>query len=333
MTGDSCEKDDNLVTVNKEIISSSNADESADKSSHELATSLCSYNSASLPTVSEDFTTLVTTSCNTQPPSSVSTFAATSVDVSLSASAMDGKNSAIIADAAPINTVANSTLPQDSSCKTIPVSSDTVDVNSTPINSSLSMTTSTSVVTEPKLTVGSSTGAIPTNSLKLDSSMVKTEQKNLSYVPFQAPAATKAKMSTYDSSKVAAEMAEIDSFLKSLASGTSGGSSNNHDSTKPAPLVSSSKAAVNDIVVKPATGGSALGRIAQSYGDSDESSSSSSDESEDEELGATAGSKIATAPDAVAMDTSEVEQSMKKVAVSSDSSDSSSSSGSDDELG
>jgi len=325
-----CEKTEN---DNKEIAESSNAKESAEKT--ELAT-LVSPVSSSLPIVSDNSTTGVIADCNTQLPLA-STDTATSMDISVSANVADGKSSVVTADVVPINTVASSGLPQGCSNKMIPTSSDAVTSNSSPMNSSSNvsalplLSASTSVVTEPNLNVDSSTSGIPTNP---NSSAVKTEQKNLSYIPFQVPAAHKAKTSAYDSSKVAAEMAEIDSFLKSLASGANGGSNDSHNPTKPVPLSSSSTAAVNDIVVRPAAGGSALGRIAQSYGDSDESSSSSSDESEDEELGATADNKMATAPAAVAMDTSEVEQSMKKVVVSSDNGDSSSSSScSDDELG
>ena len=315
-SGGLCEKAEN---DNREIVDSPN--ENADITAN--AVSQVGDSLTSLPVASENTTTLATTTCNIQ-PSSVSTVAAASVDMSTLASAADGKNSVVTADVVPTT---NSMPLQDSSSRT---SSDTANVMSTPINSSSNMLTSallsasTSVVTKSNLNVGSSTA---TNS---NSSEVKPEQKNLSYTPFKAPLATQAKMSVYDSNKVAAEMAEIDSFLKSLASGTSGRSS---ATTKPAPLSSGSKAAVNDIVVKPAADGSALGRIAQSYGDSDESSSSSSDESEDEEQGATVGIKMVTAPATVAMDTSEVEQSMKKVVVSSDSSDSSSSSSSDNELG
>jgi len=314
-SGGLCEKAEN---DNREIVDSPN--ENADKTA--TSVSQVSDSLISLPIASDNTTTLAATASNIQ-PSSVSTVAIASVDISASASAADGKSSVVTADVVPI---ANSMPLQDSSSR---ASGDTANVMATPLNSSSSMLTSallsasTSVVTKSNLNVGSSTA---TNS---NSSVVKPEQKNLSYTPFQSPLPTQAKMSTYDSNKVAAEMAEIDSFLKSLASGTIGRSG---ATTKPAPLSSSSKVAVNDNVVKPAAGGSALGRIAQSYGDSDESSSSSSDESEDEEQGATAGIKMVTAPPTVAMDTSEVEQSMKKVVVSSDSSDSSSSSCSDDEL-
>ena len=322
VSGDSCEEKDSTmiaVNANKEITSSANAEDSTAK----LTTSMSQI---SPPSVSESSTIPVTTNINTQ-PSPVSAIAATGVDMSVSANNMDGKNNSTL--------VYTGTISQESGGMAVPAGSIIADVRSNTISVSSSVPTSvlsSSTVAERKLTLDSSTGAIPSNTLKLDSSVVKTEQKDLSYIPYQAPvltAATKAKVSSYDSSKVAAEMAEIDSFLKSLTSGSSGTSSN--DSTiKTVPLASSCKPVVNDIVVMPADR-SALKRIAQSYGYSDESSSSSSDESEDEELGVTVGSnKMATV--AVAMDTSEVEQSIKKVAVSG-SSDSSSSSGSDDDLG
>ena len=81
---------------------------------------------------------------------------------------------------------------------------------------------------------------------------------------------------------------------------------------------------------KPPLVGSALWNIALFYGGySEEESSSSSDESDYDQSATVQLAKITTADATIAMDTQEVEQSMNKIAVSSNSSSSSS----EDEVG
>ena len=105
-------------------------------------------------------------------------------------------------------------------------------------------------------------------------------------------------------------MAKIDSFLASLAKGGTG------SSTMPNIKVKTETAGVT----KPALVESALGNITLSYGYSEEeSSSSSSDELDDDRPANVRSTKVTAAAPNVAMDTQEVEQSRKKVAVSSDS--------------
>ena len=149
---------------------------------------------------------------------------------------------------------------------------------------------------------------------------VKMGPRDFDNITFPKPILPVTSASGYNSSKVAAEMAKIDSFLASLAKG---GTSSN---TMPNIKVKTETAGV----LKPVPVGSALGNIALSYGYSEEeSSSSSSDESEDDKPASVQSAKMTATAAVVAMDTREVEQSMKKVAVSSDSSSSSS----EDELG
>ena len=150
-------------------------------------------------------------------------------------------------------------------------------------------------------------------------SKVKVEPRDFDNITFPKPILPVTGASGYNSSKVAAEMAKIDLFLASLAKGGIG------SNTMPNVKVKTETAAV----MKPAPVGSALGNIALSYGYSEEeSSSSSSDESEDDKLVNVRSTKMNATAAVVAMDTHEVEQSMKKVAVSD-----SSSSSSEDELG
>ena len=141
---------------------------------------------------------------------------------------------------------------------------------------------------------------------------IKINPHDFDNFTFQRPALPVIGASGYNSNKVAAEMAKIDSFLASLAKGN------------PAPSVKVKTETAG--VVKPAPVGSALGNIASSYGYSeDESSSSSSgDESEDDHPFNVKPAKMTVDAAVIAMDTQEVERSMKKVAVSSDSSSSSS---------
>ena len=195
----------------------------------------------------------------------------------------------------------------------------------------ISTTTPQSEVVKHSASVAkSSSTALAASGVKLESSTlgkVKVEPKDFNTVLFQKSLPPIPGVSGYNSNKVAAEMAEIDSFLASLAGG--GAASN------PVPNMTFGKKIKTEPagVVKPTPVGSALGNIALSYGNSeDESSSSSSDESDDNHLMTLGSIKMSTAAAAtavVAMDTQEVEQSMKKVVVSSDSSSSSS----EDELG
>ena len=163
------------------------------------------------------------------------------------------------------------------------------------------------------------------NTVKLESSMLgKGKMTSQDFdVPLQKPAIPIIGAAGYNANKVAAEMAKIDSFLASLAKVGA--------STNPVPSMNFSKPKKQTAAASKHTPvGSALGNIALSYGYSEEeSSSSSSDESEGDQQ-ATVKLTNPTAADAViAMDTQEVEKSMKKVTVSSDSSSSSS----EDELG
>ena len=175
----------------------------------------------------------------------------------------------------------------------------------------------TAVSTSAELT--STASSVP----KLEPStlgQVKFEPQDFENITFPKRVLPVTGASGYNSSKVAAEMAKIDSFLASLAKGGTG------SSTMPNIKVKTESAGV----IKPAPIGSALGNIALSYGYSEEeSSSSSSDESDDDKPANVRSTKVTAAAATVAMDTREVEQSMKKVAVSSDSSSSSS----EDELG
>ena len=169
-----------------------------------------------------------------------------------------------------------------------------------------SVTHSASVATSSTAGVNVATHNVP----KLEPSTlgrIKINPRDFDNFTFQKPALPVIGASGYNSNKVAAEMAKIDSFLASLAKGN------------PTPSVKVKTETAG--VAKPAPVGSALGNIALSYGYSEEESSSSSsgDESEDDRP---FNVKLADAA-VIAMDTQEVEQSMKKVAVSSDSSSSS----------
>ena len=163
------------------------------------------------------------------------------------------------------------------------------------------------------------------NTVKPESSMLgKSKMASQDFdIPLHRPAVPVIGVSGYNANKVAAEMAKIDSFLASLAKGGA--------STNPVPNVNFTKSKKEIAAASKRTPvGSALGNIALSYGYSEEeSSSSSSDESEDDRPATVRLTKPTAANAATAMDTQEVEQSMKKVAVSSDSSSSSS----EDELG
>lgn len=221
-------------------------------------------------------------------------------------------------DIGPDNTCRNASAVEEA-MRVSSLSSATRNVTTIASASPSFVTHSASVANSSSTALSASAYSLP-NTVKLQPSMPgKAKMKPQDFdIPFQKPITG---ASGYNSSKVAAEMAKIDSFLASLAKG--GASSN------PVPNMNKIKTETT-AVSKPTPVGSALGNIALSYGYSEEeSSSSSSDESEDDQPATTRSTKMTAADAVVAMDTQEVEQSMKKVAVSSDSSSSSS----EDELG
>ena len=253
----------------------------------------------------------------------------TNVQVPASVTSISGTGASAIPTSLQTGTTDAGT---DNSCKNVSNAENSIQLlsssSSKTCNVTMATTASSSLVTHPAgVAASSSTQLAATtaaynlpNAVKLEPSMlgkVNTELQDFN-IPFQMPITG---ASGYNSSKVAAEMAKIDSFLASLS--RDGAISN------PLPKVNFGKTKTG--ASKPPPVGSALGNIALSYGgySEEESSSSSSDESDYDQSATVRSAKITAADAVVAMDTQEVEQSMKKIAVSSDSSSSSS----EDELG
>ena len=222
----------------------------------------------------------------------------------------------------------------DNTCKVAPAAKEPIQLASSSSSETHNVAGATAssnlVMNSTSAANSSSVGAVAgaynlPNTVKLEPSMLgKGKMTSRDFdVPLQKPAIPVVGAAGYNASKVAAEMAKIDSFLASLAKGGA--------STNLVPNVNFSKPKKETAAASKRTPiGSALGNIALSYGYSEEeSSSSSSDESEDDRPAAVRSTKPTTADAVVAMDTQEVEKSMKKVTVSSDSSSSSS----EDELG
>lgn len=256
---------------------------------------------------------LTTTAVTTEISNDTNSQSTSDVHVSASVPSMN--------DASTMKISVQTGIGTDTTC----VDGTTVEDKISPSLSNVTMAMGNAGSTPPANTVVSASGltssacSVP----KLEPStlhQVKLEPRDFENITFPRPALPITGASGYNSSKVAAEMAKIDSFLASLAKGGTG------SSTMPNIKVKTESAGV----VKPAPVGSALGNIALSYGHSEEeSSSSSSDESDDDKPANVRSAKVTAAAATVAMDTQEVERSMKKVAVSSDSSSSSS----EDELG